>query len=60
MSMPERKYELDDVDRALIDKVRAAIRDEDNGDVGRDCIDEDEMFDGLRLLLTLIDAEYAS
>ena len=60
MSMPELKYELDDVDRALIDKVRVAILYEDDGGVGRDAIDEDEMFDGLRLLLTLIDAGYAS
>lgn len=49
------KYEMDDLDRALVVKVREAIVYEDNGDPAKDVIDESEMIDSMRLLLQIID-----
>lgn len=53
-------YEMDDVDRALVAKVREAIAYEDNGDPAKDVIDDDEMIDAMRLLLQIIDAGCAA
>ena len=53
-------YEMDDVDRELIAKVREAIEYEDNGDPAKDVIDDDEMIDAMRLLLQIIDSGFAS
>jgi hypothetical protein len=53
-------YEMDDVDRALVVKMRKAIAYEDNGDPAKDVIDYDEMIDAMRLLLQIIDAGCAA
>lgn len=53
-------YEFDDVDRALIEKVRLALEYEDNGDPAKDVMDESEMIDAMRLLVQLIDAGVAA
>lgn len=53
-------HEMDDVDRALVAKVREAISYEDNGDPAKDVIDYDEMIDAMRLLLQIIDAGCAA
>lgn len=53
-------YELDDVDRYLLVKVRKAVAFEDNGDPAKDVIDESEMIDAMRLLLSIIDAGHAA
>lgn len=50
-------YELDDVDLALIEKVREAIEFDDNGDPVKDVVDEDDMIAAMRLLLAIVDAE---
>ena len=50
------EYELDDMDRALVAKVREAIEYENNGDPAKDVIDYDEMIDAMRLLVQIIDA----
>jgi hypothetical protein len=51
-----KRYELDDPDRELIEKVRQAIEFEDNGDPAKDVIDESEMIDAMRLLIKVIEA----
>lgn len=48
-------YELDDLDRELLLKVREAIEYDDNGDPVKYVIDEDEMIDAMRLLLAIVD-----
>lgn len=53
-------YEMDDIDRALVAKVREAIVYDDNGDPARDVIDEGEMIDAMRLLLKIVDAGNAA
>jgi hypothetical protein len=53
-------YELDDIDRALLEKVREAIAYDDSGDPVRDVIDEDEMVSAMRLLLDIINAGHAA
>jgi hypothetical protein len=53
-------YELDDVDRDLLVKVREAIEYDDNGDPAKDVMDESEMIVAMRLLLSIIDAGHAA
>ena len=50
-------YELDDLDRALIVKVREAIAYDDNGDPVKDVVSEDDMIDAMRLLLNIVGSE---
>jgi hypothetical protein len=51
------KFEFDDVDLALLDKVREAVFYEDEGCPAKDVIDESEMIDAMRLLISIVDAE---
>ena len=53
-------YEMDDIDRALILKVREAIEYDDDGSPAKDAIDEDEMINAMRLLLLIIDGGHAA
>jgi hypothetical protein len=53
-------YELDDVDRALLVKVRKAIEYEDDGAPAKDVMDESEMIDAMRLLLEIVDGGFAA
>jgi hypothetical protein len=53
-------YEMDDLDRRLVAKVRKAIAYEDDGDPAKDAIDYDEMIDAMRLLLQIIDSGCAT
>ena len=53
------RYEMDDLDRALVEKVREAIIYDDNGDPARDVVDESDMIEAMRLLLRIIDKGYA-
>jgi len=48
------KYEMDDLDRALIVKVREAIYYDDNGDPVKDVVSEDDMIAAMRLLLDIV------
>lgn len=57
--MRNTEYELDDLDRELIEKVRLAVAYDRNGDPARDAIDEDEMVDAMRLLLAVLGLEPA-
>jgi hypothetical protein len=52
-------YELDDIDRDLLKKCRKAIEYDDAGDPVKDVIDQDELVDAVRLLLSIVDAEGA-
>lgn len=49
-------YELDDLDRELIEKAREAIAFDDNGDPMKDVFDEDDFKDAVRLLVAIVDA----
>ena len=50
-------YELDDLDRKLVEKCREGIEYEDNGDPIKDVMDEDDLVEAVRLLLAILDAE---
>lgn len=58
--MQVERYDLDDMDLKLVEKVRTAIEYESNGEPAKDAIDEDEMIDAMRLLLEIIDAGCAA
>ncbi len=53
-------YEMHDLDRELIAKVREAIAYDDSGDPVKDVIDDADMIDAMRLLLEIIDAGCAN
>lgn len=48
--------ELNDAQKATIEKCRKAVRFADNGDPVKDAIDDDEIVDALRLLVRLADS----
>ena len=49
------KYEMDDLDRAILAKVEYALQGvDDSGEPLKDNMDEDDMIDALRLLLDII------
>lgn len=50
-------YELDDLDRALLKKIKRGVAYEDNGDPIRDVLDEDDMTDACPLLLRVLGEE---
>lgn len=56
MANKRKLHEMDDLDRELMEKVRKAIRYEDNGDPAKDAIDYDEMVEAMRLLIDIVDA----
>lgn len=47
------EYELDDLDRRLIERCREAVEYDDNGDPMKDVLDEDDFRDAVRLLVLL-------
>lgn len=49
-------YEFDDVDLALIAKLREAVGYSDEGHPIRDFVDEDDLIEAARLLLKVHDA----
>lgn len=53
-------YEMDDLERELLVKVRTALEYEDNRIPVKDAIDEDEMVAAMRLLIEIVDAGYAA
>lgn len=53
-------YIMDDIDRALVARVRKAVDYDNDGNPARDVIDESEMIDAMRLLLQIIDAGHAA
>ena len=53
-------YEFDDLDLELIRELRSAIRDVDEfGSPAKDCLDEDDMLDAVRLLLNVVGQDVA-
>jgi len=52
-------YEMDDIDRELMVKVRRAVEFNANGDPMKDAIDDDEITGALCLLVEIADAGYA-
>ncbi len=53
-------YEFDDLDLKLIRELRSAIRDVDEfGSPAKDCLDEDDMLDAVRLLLNVVGQDVA-
>lgn len=53
-------YEFDDLDLELIRELRSAIRDVDEfGIPAKDCLDEDDMLDAVRLLLNVVGQDVA-
>lgn len=52
-------FKMDDIDRALVEKVREAIIYDDNGDPVRDVVEESDMIEAMRLLLRIIDKGHA-
>jgi hypothetical protein len=53
-------FEMDDLDRELLVRVRLAIEYVNEGHPAKDAIDEIEMIDAMRLLLKIIDAGHAA
>ena len=54
-------YEFDDLDLKLIRELRSAIRDVDElGSPAKDCLDEDDMLDAVRLLLNVVGQDVAA
>lgn len=47
------KYEMDDVDRELLKKCAKAVAYFNNGDPMKDVLDQDEMEDAIRLLVSV-------
>ena len=56
MSKKIKPYEMDDLDRELLAKVRKAVEYDDNGDPVRDVVDEIDMIDAMCLLVQIVDA----
>lgn len=56
MSKKQAPYELDDIDLELVEKCRAAIEYERNGDPVKDVMDESDLIDSVHLLIAIIDA----
>ena len=50
-------YELDDLDLELLKKCKEAIEYDDDGHPFRDVMDEDDIIDAIRLLVTIIEGK---
>lgn len=51
------KYELDDLDLWLLKKCKEAIEYDDEGHPIKDVLDEDDIIDAIRLLVTVIEGK---
>lgn len=49
----ESDYELDDLDRDLLQKCRVGVGYLENGDPLKDVLDQDEIEDAIRLLIKI-------